>query len=123
MYCGHYRPARVADQASELSRDDILQHGLVQAEISYQALELGVLLLELAQPLHLRWQQPGVFLTPIIVRCLADPRLPAHLADRRALFRLLQDEGDLRLCFRTKAIYASLNFDLFMSVLRLPARS
>ena len=42
-----------------------------------------VLLLELAQPLHLRWHQTAVLLPPIVERRLADPRLAADLRDRR----------------------------------------
>ena len=81
MCCGHHRPAGAADQASELSRDDILQHRLVQRQVSDQPFELGVLFLKLAQALHLRWHQPGILLAPIIVRGLADSCLAAYLAN------------------------------------------
>lgn len=53
MCCGYHRPVGVADQASELSRDGILQHRLGQTGIRNQPFEVGVLILELAQTLHL----------------------------------------------------------------------
>lgn len=97
MCSGRHRPAGAADQALELSRDDILQHRLVPRQVSDQPLELEVLFLELAQPLHLRWHQPGVFLAPIIVRRFADSCLATYLADGRTVFCLLKHKGDLRL--------------------------
>lgn len=100
----HRRPAGAAEQASELSRDDILQHRLVQAEIGHQPLELGILFLELAQPLHLRRHQTRVLVAPVVVGRLADPCLPAHLADR----------VPSSACFSTKAICASENFVRFI---------
>ena len=39
---------------SELSRNDILQHRPVERQVGDETLELGILLLELAQSLHLR---------------------------------------------------------------------
>jgi hypothetical protein len=42
-------PARVADKASQLFCDDLLQHMPVETQVCYQALQLRVLLAQLAQ--------------------------------------------------------------------------
>jgi hypothetical protein len=67
------------------------------SQIGHDLLQLAVLLLELAQPLHLRWRQAGVLLAPIVIGRLADPRLAADLTDRCAFLSLPQNEGNLRL--------------------------
>src|SRR3546814_10509132 len=69
------RPARASDPASELSFDDILQHLAIERQIGNDLLEPAVLIIQLAQPPHLRWPQPRVLLLPVEVGRLTDPRL------------------------------------------------
>src|SRR3546814_2085956 len=78
--------------ASELSFDDILQHLAIERQIGNDLLEPAVLILQLAQPPHLRWQQPRVLLLPVEVGRLTDPRLAADLSDWRSFLTLLDDE-------------------------------
>ena len=79
------------------SLDYVLQHLLVERQVRYDPLEPGVLVLKLAQPLHLRLHQASVLLAPDIERRLGNPRLAADLANRGALVDLTQDERHLRL--------------------------
>lgn len=97
MCCEPHRPTAAADLASKLSGDDILQHRLVQAEVGDRALELAILILELAQAPHLGRHPPSVVFALIKVGHFADPRLSADLADSRAALGLLEHEGELRL--------------------------
>src|SRR5579859_7085709 len=97
MHRAPHPPTSADDQASKFPAEHILQHGFVQRQISHDLLELAVLLLQLLQPLHLRWHQPSILLPPRIERRLADPRLATHLTNRRALLRLAQNVGDLTL--------------------------
>src|SRR5579859_122457 len=97
MHRAPHPPTSADDQASKFPAEHILQHGFVQRQISHDLLELAVLLLQLLQPLHLRWHQPRILLPPRIERRLADPRLATHLSDRRALLRLAQNVGNLTL--------------------------
>jgi hypothetical protein len=68
----------------------------VQRQIGDDLLEPAVLVLQLTQPPHLRWQQPRVFLPSVEIGCLADTRLAADLSDRRSSLALFDDEGLLR---------------------------
>ena len=79
------------------SRDDILQHRLVERQVSDQPLELGLLIFELAQTPHLRRHQPRIKLLPPIKRLLRNPYPTGHLSDRRAGHRLLQHVRNLLL--------------------------
>src|SRR5579859_102041 len=97
MHRAPHPPTAADDQASKFPAEHILQHGFVQRQISHDLLELAVLLLQLLQPLHLRWHQPRILLPPRIERRLADPRLATHLTNRRALLRLAQNVGNLTL--------------------------
>lgn len=85
---------------------NVLKHGLVQAEIRNQPLQLSVLLLKLTQALDLRGHQTGVSLPPVVERRFRNPGLATDLANSRAFFSLLQ----------AKAICASVNFDAFMEL-------
>lgn len=87
------------------SRDDILEHRFVEAQVSDQSLPLGVLLLELAQPPHLRRHQPDIRLAPGAERRFDDPGLQ-HTSPT-----LLPSSA----CFSTKAICAFENLDLFIA--------
>src|SRR5271166_3080461 len=69
-------------------------------EITDDRLQLGVLFFELAQPFHLRWRQPGVFLSPAVECRIRYAGLPTNLRDSSAILRLLQNEGDLRSALR-----------------------
>jgi hypothetical protein len=71
-------------------RGFLREHDLVQAQVSYQALQLVVLLLELPQPLQLRGAEAAVLLAPVVERGLGDAHLPAHLPNLRAQLDLLQ---------------------------------
>ena len=84
-----YKPRRRAyasGQASQLSANHVLQHLLVQRQISDQLPQLAVLVLELLQPPHLGRQQPVILLLPIEIRRLADPRLAADIGGRPSSF-------------------------------------
>src|SRR5262244_659148 len=84
----HDPPVAASGQASKLSADYVLQHLLVERQVSHDLLQLAVLLLELTQSLHLRRHQPAVLLTPIVVGRLADPRLATDLTDCCAFLAL-----------------------------------
>ena len=62
----------VVAQGLEVSRGEVLQHKVIQAQVRYQALQLGVLLLQFLQPLRLVHLQPTVLLAPTEVRLLND---------------------------------------------------
>ena len=47
-----------------ISRGEVLQHKVIQAQIRNQTLQLRVLLLQLLQPLRLVHLQPAVLLAP-----------------------------------------------------------
>jgi len=115
MCCGQYRPVGAADQAlehwprfawpSSTPRDDILQHRLIQAEVGHQPFELRVLIFKLSQPPHLRRHQASVFLASVVERRLAVP----------ALRHTSPNDFPSSTYLSTKAICASLNFDLFIT--------
>ena len=63
----------VVAQGLEVSRGEVLQHKVVQAQVRNQTLQLRVLLLQLLQPLRLVYLQPAVLLAPTEVRLLYDP--------------------------------------------------
>src|SRR5262249_2412498 len=93
----HDPPVAASGQASKLSADHVLQHLLVERQVSYDLLQFAILFLELTQSLHLRRHETTVLLAPIVVRGLADPGFAADLTDRCAFLALAQNEGDLRL--------------------------
>jgi len=86
------------------------KHGLIQAQVGHKLLQPRVLLLELAQPAHLGRHQTDVLLAPGL-------RQVASLMP--ALRHTSPTAVPSSVCFSTKAIRASLNFDLFMVALRL----
>src|SRR5262249_5138631 len=71
----HDPPVAASGQASKLSADYVLQHILVERQVSHDLLQLAVLLLELTQSLHLRRHQPAVLLAPIVIGRLVLERL------------------------------------------------
>lgn len=95
-HCEPRLPARVYEQALQFSADDILQHLLVERGIRHELAELIVLVLELLQPAHIRWQHAVLLLLPVEVGRLADPGPAADVRDGTAVHTLLQDERHLR---------------------------
>src|SRR5262252_10940071 len=91
------RPAPDGARASGVFSQRLRQHVLVEREIGDQTLQSGVFVLELPQAAELAHAQMRVLLLPRIERGLADPQLPAHVADRRAAFGLAQRVRDLLL--------------------------
>src|SRR4051812_1960652 len=76
IHHGSHRRACACDQAS-FSADDVLEHLAVERWVSDQLAQLGVLVLELLQPPHLRRRQPFILFLPIEVGCLAHASLAA----------------------------------------------
>lgn len=76
----------------ECSFDNVLRRLAIEHQIGQDLLEPTVLILQLAQPPHLRRHQPGVFLLPAKIGRLADPSLAADLGNRLSLLTLLDDE-------------------------------
>jgi len=66
---------------------------LVEREVGDQALQSGVFVLELPQAAELAHAQVRVLLLPRVERGLADPQLPAHVADRYACLGLAEGIG------------------------------
>ena len=75
--------------------DDILQHRLVQAQISDQLLQPGVLGFELLEPPQLAYAQTAILLLPVVKRGLRDAELAADLLDPGARLGLAQRKGNL----------------------------
>jgi hypothetical protein len=58
MIGGLFRqPACASGQAAKLSAKRVLQHLLVEAEIGDDFPQLGIFVLKLLEPPHLRWQK------------------------------------------------------------------
>jgi len=94
-------PARAWEQASELSADDVLQYLPIQRQVRHHLPQLGVLVLQLLQPLHFRRQRAVVLLLPVEIGHLADPRPAAN-------------DNPSAPCFKMNAFWASENFDAFI---------
>jgi hypothetical protein len=67
----HDLPHNAAVQGLDVSRGDVLQHQLLQAQLTHQSLQLAVLLLQLLQTPSLVHLQPTVLLAPPVVRLLS----------------------------------------------------
>ena len=87
--------ARVAEQASKLFCEHVLQDVLVEAEISHKLLELTVLDFELLQPPQFARPQAAVQLLSAVECLLGDAHSAQHFRDRRPGLGLLQRESDL----------------------------
>ena len=101
-----------------ISRGEVLQHKVIQAQVRHQTLQLRVLLLQLFQPLRLVYLQATVLLTPTEVRLLHDPgllrRLRRRLAIRYRYFDLSQHIYHLlRLVLLAPSHMLSLSSSLF----------
>jgi hypothetical protein len=75
----HGSPHNAVVQGLEVSRGDILQHQLLQAQLRYLPLQLRVLLLQILQPSSLFHLQPAVLLAPTVIGLLDDLSLLAGL--------------------------------------------
>src|SRR5215831_14768036 len=89
------RPALAGARASGVFSQRLRQHVFVEREVGDQTLQSGVFVLELPQAAELAHAQMRVLLLPGVERGLADPQLPAHVADRGAALGLAQRVGDL----------------------------
>src|SRR5271170_640470 len=75
----HGSPHNAAVPGLEVSRGDVLQHQLIQAQLCYQPLQLRVLLLQLLQPPGLVHPQTAILFTPPEVGLLHDSRFLTRL--------------------------------------------
>jgi hypothetical protein len=96
-------PVHACVQASELSPHNVLQHGLVQAQICHQLFKLRVLFFQLLEPTSFRRAQSGIFLLPVKERRLRNVHLAAHLVDC----------WPSSCCFNAYAICSSVKRDFF----------
>ena len=87
-----------------ISPNEILKHFPVQRQISYDLLQLGVLILQRSQPAHLVRQKTPIFFFQLKYVAWLIP----------ALRQIYATGVPCSLCFRTKAFCASVNFDAFM---------
>jgi hypothetical protein len=65
-----------------ISAENVLDCRILQRQVGIHALQLGVLRLELTQPLELRHPGAAVFRFPVVVGCRADAVLARELGDR-----------------------------------------
>jgi hypothetical protein len=68
-----------AGRALELFSEDLLQHVLIEGEISHKLLEFAILLFPLAQSPQLGDAHTSELAFPAVERLLADAELAAHL--------------------------------------------
>mgnify|MGYP007135350194 CR=1 FL=1 len=99
-------------QASELSPDDVLQHLLVERQVRHDLPQPGILLLKLAQPLHLRRHHAGILLLPVEVVAWLIP------AFRQISATVVPSSP----CLMMNAFCASVNCDALITSAPLPAR-
>ena len=92
----HAQSPGAAAPGSEFPLGDILQNLDVQLLVRHQALQPGVLLLQIHKPLHrVRVYRP-VLGPPPVQRHLGHPQRPRHLGKRRALGQGLVSLPELR---------------------------
>src|SRR5271170_2451416 len=75
----HGSPHNAAVPGLEVSRGDVLQHQLIQAQLCYQPLQLRVLLLQILQPPGLVHPQTAILFTPPELGLLHDSRFLTRL--------------------------------------------
>lgn len=68
----HDLPHNAAARGLEVSLRNVLQNKLLKAQVRYDALQLGVLLLELLQSPSLVYLQSAILLAPPVVRLVRD---------------------------------------------------
>src|SRR5271169_5074733 len=88
-------PAGDAGRALQLFSQHILQHDLIQRQLSHKLLELGVLISKLLDLPYLVHFQAGILRLPAIVGLFRNPNLPDQLRYRNSDFGLLQHSTDL----------------------------
>src|SRR5277367_5873410 len=95
----HGSPHNAAVPGLEVSRGDVLQHQLIQAQLCHQPLQLRVLLLQILQPPCLVHPQTAILFTPPEVGLLHDSRFLAclwrRLSVRHGYFDLPQQVHNL----------------------------
>ena len=89
------RQLPAARRASELFCQKILQRRFVQHRVGQQALELGVLALELLEPPGIRHLQPTILRLPVVDRRFRNPVSPGQVGGLRSRLRLLEHADDL----------------------------
>src|SRR5690606_16604899 len=89
------RPPRAWPTASGFSVQNILDRRILQGQIRVHALELGVLGLELAQPLQLGHLYARVLALPLVVRGAANAVLAAQFGNRHTGLAFLQHRNNL----------------------------
>src|SRR5581483_7234079 len=88
-------PFAASQTASPLSRQHVLDRGVLQGQLCIQAFELGVLGLQLPNARQLRYRHARVLALPGIPSRCTDAVLAAHLSHRYTGFSFLQDRHDL----------------------------
>jgi hypothetical protein len=74
--------------------EHVLQHLLVETQVSYELFKGLILLYQLSQSPQFRYPQAAVLFPPIVVRGLANTHLSAHLGDSDARVGGTQREHD-----------------------------
>src|SRR5271169_2010865 len=87
----HGSPHNAAVPGLEVSRGDVLQHQLIQAQLCYQPLQLRVLLLQILQPPGLVHPQTAILFTPPEVGLLHDSRFLTRLWRRLSVHHAYHD--------------------------------
>src|SRR5690606_31055416 len=90
-------PPRASAPVLQFFCDQVLHRGVVERQLRVHPLELGVLGLELPNPLEVGRLHAAVLRLPLVVRGDADAGLPAQILDRDAGVSLLEDRDDLGL--------------------------
>ena len=89
------RQLPAARRASELFCQKILQRRFVQHRVGQQALELGVLALELLEPPGIRHLQPTILRLPVVDRRFRYTISTGQIGGLRSSFGLLKQANDL----------------------------
>ena len=88
-------PPGASEPASELLLQYLLQHLLVQTQISHQFLQPLIFILQLPQTPQLGHAQTGKFLLPVVKSGLRNPHFSANFPDAGAGFSLFENDDDL----------------------------
>ena len=87
-------PTGGGERALQLVSQNILQHGLIQRQLSHELLQLRVLISKLLDLAYLVHVQAGILRLPAIVGLFRNPDLPGHLRYRDCDFGLLQHSNE-----------------------------
>ena len=77
---------------------EVFQRGVVEHRVGQKPLQLGVLVLNLLEPLGLGHLHPAKLRLPTVEGRRADPVLAAHLSGRKPRLLLAQHPNDLLFC-------------------------